>query len=79
MAIDYPRLDLDNLPCGRSAAVGVDAKPPWDHRPALNLNRPARPGRRVDHVSRERDDHVIERPLRDFVMPRQIASLRPSR
>lgn len=69
MAADHPRLHLHNLPSGRPTAGGVHAKPPRHHRPALNLNRPARPGYRVDLVSRERDDHIIQRPLRDFVMP----------
>ena len=61
--------DLHDLSGGRPAADSVHAKPPQDHRPALNLNRPARPGHRVDRVSRERDDHLVKRLLRESLMP----------
>ena len=69
MAADYPRLDLHGLPSCRPAAGGVPDGPPRDHRPALNLNRPAQPGHRVDRIRRERDDHVVQRPVRELVMP----------
>jgi len=70
VAADPPRSDLDDLSRGGGpAAVGIDPQPARDQRPALDLDRPARPGHRVDRISGERDDRPIKCPLGQRVMP----------